>query len=776
MTSTSLNTKWLCWKFLLMCGLLLSSGLSVYAGTPHEHFEKKIRPLLVKHCYGCHSADADELGGKLALDTTEGIKAGGETGRLFVAKNVEESLIIQAIKYQGLEMPPEQPLSEAEIHEFEQWINKGGFVPETKAKIVAKDTPPTKSDHWSFQKEVMPELPNVKQPGWVKEPLDRFILSRMTSAGFSPAPRATPRILIRRLYLDLHGLLPSDAEITNYVKECEIDHQAATEKLVEKLLASPHFGERWGRHWLDVARYAESNGNDGLGRNHTFPHAWRYRDYVINAFNDDRPYNVFVTEQIAGDLLKSKDPELHDRQIIATGFLAMTAKPAKAMNNNFEMDVVADQLDVVGKGFLGLSIGCARCHDHKFDPIPTREYYAMAGFFTNCDTLWGPAANEKLTAPPTDLHVLKATPKNLPPKGFVETVLVIESATGIPKKVPKSKWAPGTPLAMGVKDKKKIQNCKINIKGNAKKTGGEVPRGFLTACSLECPDIKIDNKSSGRLQLAKWITHPQHPLTSRVFVNRVWLHLLGNGIVQTPDDFGVYGYKPTHPELLDYLSLCFKREGWSVKKLIRHIVLSSTYQQESQYAGVAVEKDPQNLYYARYLHHRMDAETIRDCMLQACGELDLDPRKGSLIQHRDILMNLAGNLHEPDNHRSIYLCYLRNSMPPELTAFDLPEFTSTVGKRSETTLPNQALYLFNNKFLLSLSESYARKTLLMEQNAEDRIRLAFLQIMQREPSAEELYEGLKLINQLTEIEKSSLKAWAGFTQGLLMTNEFRYVD
>ena len=696
---------------LFFCGAEFYTLAPVSADMPLEHFEKKIRPLLVKYCYECHSADAKKLGGKLRLDTVAGLKSGGETGQLFAPKNIEASLIIQAIRHEGLNMPPDKSLTEAEIHEFEQWINNGAILPEAGIPAIIIKSIPIQSDHWAFQHEIQPHLPEVNNQSWVKNPIDKFVLAKMTVSGMSPAGECTPRTLIRRLYADLLGLIPSITQITDFEKSCATNRDEATEKLVDQLLSSPHFGERWGRHWLDVARYAESNGNDGLGRNHTFPHAWRYRDYVINAFNIDLPYNEFIREQIAGDLLNSKDPQVHDRQLIATGFLALTAKPAAAMNDNFKMDVVADQLDVIGKGLLGLSIGCARCHDHKFDPIPTRDYYALAGIFTSTETLWGTAANENLTAPPTDLHILKATPPNMPPPGFVENVLLSESDTGIIKPVTKPKWPAGTPLAMGVRDRQIIANCKINIKGESKKTGEEVSRGFLSVCRLENQNDKFDEHSSGRLQLAEWIIHPEHPLTARVFVNRIWLHLMGNGIVRTPDDFGIYGEKPSHPELLDYLSIRFKQDGWSVKKMIRNIVLSNSYQQESLFTGDSYNKDPQNILYARFQDHRMDAETIRDCMLLVCGELELEPKKGSQIEHRDILMNLAGNLHQYDNHRSIYQCYLRNSLPPDLTVFDLPEFTSTVGRRTETTMPNQALYLLNNQFVINLSHTYAKNLL-----------------------------------------------------------------
>ncbi|MCA9059601.1 MAG: DUF1549 domain-containing protein, partial [Planctomycetaceae bacterium] len=336
--------------------------------------------------------------------------------------------------------------------------------------------------------------------------------------------------------------------------------------------------ERWGRHWLDVARYGESNGNDGLGRNPTFSSAWRYRDYVIDAFNRDLPYHRFLQEQIAGDLLSAESDAERDRLLTATGFLAIGSKPAKAMNDNFAMDVVNDQIDVISTGVMGLSVACARCHDHKHDPVSTRDYYALAGIFTSTETLWGAAANEALTAPTTPLHELKATSPLAAPSEEDQAIFTT-AAAGARNKPPQPKAGPAR--AMGVRDAKKIGNCKIHINGETKKQGEEVPRGVLTEIGAAEPATAIDDKHSGRLQLAEWLTSPTHPLTARVMVNRVWLHLFGQALVSTPDDFGRYGARPSHPELLDYLADQFVQDGWSIRRLIRTIVLSRTYQLSS---------------------------------------------------------------------------------------------------------------------------------------------------------------------------------------------------
>jgi len=766
---------------------LLGAALSAHGGeavTPgqREFFEKKIRPVLVSHCYECHAAGAKKIGGKLLLDSPTALRIGGESGSAIVAGKPQESLLLHALRYENdLEMPPEKPLPETVIADFARWIEMG--APDPREAVTAPEGTITErqykeGDLWSFTAPKKSPPPAVRESSWPRRVIDRFALATMEAQGLSPAADADARTLVRRLYFDLIGLPPTYAEVRLFEAAALVDREAAVEKLVDSLLASPHFGERWGRHWLDVARYGESNGNDGLSRNPSFPHAWRYRDYVIDAFNRDLPYDRFLTEQIAGDLLHSDSPAERDRHRIATGFLALGAKPAKAMNDNFEMDVVADQIEVIGTGLLGLSIGCARCHDHKFDPIPTRDYYAMAGFFTSSETLWGVAANEKLTAPPTDLHVLEAAPPVFPPYGFIETVLVIQSNTGIPLKQPPPKWPLGTPLAMGVRDRKEPADCKINLKGEAKKTGESVPRGFLSAVKTD-KTITPDPKTSGRLQLAEWLTSPDHPQTARVMVNRIWLHLFGEGIVRTPNDFGVYGEKPTHPALLDYLAVQFVDDGWSVKSMIRSIALSRTYQLGSSTLDAVTEEhpDPENRSLSYHSRRRLDAEALRDAMLRVSGRLDPRPAEGSLIRHRDILINLADNLHISSPHRSVYLCYLRNSPPPDLSAFDLPDFIGVTGRRDISIVPGHALFLFNNPFVLEQSAHFATRLLEADEPDEaHRITLAFQDALHRAPDPEERYRAAELIEETTRETGSAEKAWASLAQALFATNEFRYLD
>ena len=588
-----------------------------------------------------------------------------------------------------------------------------------------------------------------------------------------------------------------------FVAEYANDKKRTTENLVDKLLASPQFGERWGRHWLDVARYGESNGNDGLSRNPTFPHAWRYRDYVIQSFNDDVPYDRFITEQIAGDLLPAKTAAQKDRLLIATGFLALGSKPAKAMNNNFDMDIVNDQIDVVCRGVLGLSVACARCHDHKHDPIPTYDYYALAGVFKSTETMWGVAANEKLTAPPTPLHQLKSYSKINLPKQITKKLSTKKSEViqqekkpvskkkkqpAVKKKkkpAPKTSYPPGTPLAMGVRDRKKPEHCKINIKGESKKLGPVATRGFLEACGSDRENYPIAAKQSGRLQLAQWLMSSQNPQAARVIVNRIWLHLFGQAIVGTPDDFGVYGDRPTHPELLDHLATEMIRQKWSIKKMIRKIVLSRTYQLSSQGNQQANQIDPDNKWLCRHKRRRLDAESLRDGILLVSGQLNLKPGQGSVIQHMDILVNEAGSLHQPSNHRSIYLCMLRNSPPPELAAFDFPEGGKITGQRNMTTLPSQALFLLNSPFLVTQSQHFANVIFNSKQKTDAaRITMAYNRALARNPQRKEIKRAKQYLQTMnTELSRSNpdkkirmQKVWASFCQALLASNEFRYVE
>jgi len=772
----------------LACGLACAPLLAMEMSEPQRtFFETKIRPVLAKHCYECHAADSTKIGGKLLLDSPSEMITGGESGPALIAGDPEASLIIQALHYDGLEMPPKAPLPPAVIADFVQWIKMGAPDPRPASPTAAKPQPSTDpATLWAYQPPIPATPPPIRTADWPRSPIDAFILAKIEQAGRQPAADAAPASLLRRLHFDLIGLPPSAEEVDAFVaawSSAPSAHANATliQTVVDRLLQSPHFGERWGRHWLDVARYAESNGNDGLSRNPSFPHAWRYRDYVIQAFNADLPYDRFITEQIAGDLLPAATPQQKDHHLIATGFLALSAKPAKAMNDNFEMDVVADQIDVVGSGILGLTIACARCHDHKTDPISTREYYALAGIFKSTETLWGAAALQGLTAPQTPLHQLETLP-GVGPHPQLETVFASYKPRRSPAKASFSYPAEAA-LAMGVREAKTAADCQLNIGGESKKLGPAIPRGFLQAFAFSQLNVAIEPKQSGRLQLAQWLTHPDNPQTARVLVNRTWQHLFGHGLVRTPDDFGVFGEPPSHPELLDHLALTFIQQGWSIKKLIRQLVLTRTYQLTSN-APASHQQDPDNRLFARQTLRRLDAEALRDAMLTATGQLNPQPAQGSLIQARDVLINELGSLHQPSQHRSVYLLMLRNSMPPELTPFNLPDAVRVSGKRDQATLATQSLYLLNNPFVVQQAHHLAQRLLAQADSTDARIHLAYRSTLSRHPSPQEIQRSesfirevdLTLISDQPDEKPRTLAVWAAFSQALLASSELRYLD
>ncbi len=604
--------------------VLILSAVSVAAEpTPAqiEFFEKKIRPVLVTKCHACHSAKAKAIKGELLLDSRGGWAKGGESGPAVIPGNPAESLLIQAIRYDGLEMPPKEKLTDQQIADFTRWVKMGAPDPRTgqTASLIRREINIVEGrKFWAYQPPVASSPPVIEHREWPIDPIDHFILARIESAKLTPVADADRLTLVRRLYFDLVGLPPTPDQVDAFLNDSS---SRALESLVDQLLASPHFGERWGRHWLDVARFAESTG---MERNYTFPHAWRYRDYVIDAFNRDLPFDRFVTEQIAGDLLPAKTPADRNRLIIATGFLAMGPKSLNERNKEiFRMDIVDEQIDITTRAVLGLTVSCARCHDHKFDPFPTEDYYALAGIFRSTNTLFGTAKGQG-NRQPSGLVPLKAsetaakvkpkpadTPVATKPRparakqianltrqlreARAELKKAIAAIPGKGKKKKKNNKTlrpiririkqlnqklkranggkggpanakPTGPSAMGVRDAAPA-DCKVHLRGNVRTLGKTVPRGFLQVVHLDSAPT-IDAKQSGRLQLARWMAHSDNPLTARVMANRIWYHLTGRGLVSTVDNFGLMGQRPSHPELLDHLALRFVENGWSVKQLV----------------------------------------------------------------------------------------------------------------------------------------------------------------------------------------------------------------
>ncbi|MCX7665976.1 MAG: DUF1553 domain-containing protein [Gemmataceae bacterium] len=919
------------WTILTIAFLLLGTHRTTLA---NDFFEKKIRPILIEHCFQCHSAEAEKnkkLKGGLLLDSHEGVTKGGDSGPVIVTKNPAESLLLKSLKYQDdLKMPPKKKLPESVIADFEKWIAQG-LPGLPKAGAVKKNSAMTLEEgrnFWAYKPIQNPPVPMVQSP-WAKTDLDRFILAQLESKKLSPAPVADKATLIRRVYFDLLGYPPTLAQVDAFVND---PSPQAYEKLIDYLLASPQFGERWGRHWLDIARYAESVTLRGF----IFKEAWRYRDYVIDTFNQDVPFDRFIREQIAGDLLEAKDLAQKQRSLIATSFLVLG-------NTNFEeqdkkqlrMDFVDEQLDVITKGFLAQTVTCARCHDHKFDPIPTKDYYALAGILRNTKTMEHANVSNWIEVPlpvePEQEALLKkheaeiarlqdliaAEKKQVDPKTL--GVILVKDVKGIvlddtqakkvgewmhstsvkvyigegylhdknegkgektltfqPDSIPAGKYevrlaysagtnradsvpvtiasadgektvhvnmkqnppilgrfvslgehrfekdgqcyvvisnegtnghviadavvflpldkpqdkivenkpnadrlklletelkslidkGPKRPKTMGVLEEKVIEEAKIHIRGNVHNQGELVPRNFLQVTQPK--PVSFPKNQSGRKELADWIASADNPLTARVYVNRVWYWLFGEGLVRTVDNFGTTGEAPSHPELLDYLASQFLQQGWSTKKLIRQIMLSQTYQQSTTGNEATLKADPENRLFGRANRRRLDAECIRDAMLVISGKLD--PTRGGPTFPENLSSDYG---HKTSSlRRSIYLPMFRNALPDTLEVFDLADPSMVTGKRNVTTVAQQALYLMNHPFPLQQAQATAEKLLVENYPNEDaRIIAAYRLILGRLPNEKERGLAQKFLQG-----KEAKPAWTSLVHVLFATPDFRYVN
>ncbi|MCI0358532.1 MAG: PSD1 and planctomycete cytochrome C domain-containing protein, partial [Planctomycetaceae bacterium] len=701
-----------------------------------EFFETRVRPVLVQNCFNCHSANTNSKGG-LRVDDRNGLITGGGRGSAIVPGDVASSLLLRAVSYtdKDLKMPPEKQLSEDQIADLTKWIQDGAAWPAEKLPADLGQSEAEyarlRQSHWAWQPLKSPAPPTVQNEAWVRGDIDRFILAALEQKSLQPVGDADKVSLIRRVTFDLTGLPPTLAEVDAFLAD---ESAEAFTKVVDRLLSSAAYGERWGRHWLDVARYGESTGS---ARNLPYPHAWRYRDYVIDAFNADKPYDQFLREQIAGDLLPANSPREKTEQLVATGFLAIGVKD---VNQRFKvryiMDNVDEQIDTVSRAVLGLTVSCARCHDHKFDPTSTTDYYALAGIFRSTDLCAGlrnkmggggldyydstllvdinpnptgsAVSEEKIAAAKLafetarkEFQAIQGTPEGLEiqangrPKQFQFRQRMNKAQAEL---LALSDPAANGPVALGVRDAKSPADTEIRIRGEAEKLGPVVPRGYLSLISV--PDSRpINPQQSGRLELAYWLTSKQNPLPPRVMANRIWQHLFDQGLVKTVDNFGVTGDRPSHPELLDHLAGRFIAENWSVKKLVRQIVLSRAYQLSSEATDAQLAVDPANRLVWRHSPRRLEAEEIRDAMLAAAGQLDLtrpeaSPIKGfQVIELRNNGPEARGILETAAKspHRSIYLPLLRTLTPGSLAVFDFAEQGMVTGSRDATTVAPQAL-------------------------------------------------------------------------------------
>lgn len=813
-----------------------------------EFFENNIRPILVDHCYECHSAETDEPAGGLLLDTRDGIREGGETGPAVVPEDIAESLLISAIEYNDLEMPPDEKLDDEVIAQFREWIEMGAPDPRdgTEHESATMDEEPEPAQPlWSLQPPVAHTPPQATE--WARSPVDQFVLQRLTQADLSPARQADPAVLLRRLSFDLVGLPPEQQDLAALqAAATDARRDEFFRNYVDRLLASPQYGERWARHWLDVARYGESAGSS---RDVLMLYSWRYRDYVIDAFNADIAWPDFIRQQVAGDLLPADSDAQRRRNLVATGLLAIGSKSLNG--GNLALDIADDQIDVVSKAFMGLTVSCARCHDHKFDPVPTADYYALAGIFRNTQTFYGGSTRRpgtlrdrmKVYLPLSaefeqhvddvqkiDAQVAQLTKKLNPvkkrtqaiekrlPKDWKQLLEVMESEDGgnptsaeIPPDVrrqlnlyqktmaemqtlngqirsARQRLAdlPEPAFAFAVREAAKPRDFPIQIRGDRTKAGDVVPRGFLSC--VTGPEIdKIPAGESGRRQLAEWLADPSHPLTSRVIVNRVWQHLFGTGLVETSNNFGESGSRPTHPELLDYLALRFQGEHQgSLKSLIRELVLTAVYQQAVDGVARGWTTDPSNTLYWRANRRRLEAEAIRDAMLHAAGRLNLDRPEGSLVQQvgeGEVGRNINTRpLEQAFDHRSVYLPVIRGLLPEFLKVFDFPEPSNPAARRSVTNVPTQSLFLMNSPFVTAQAQAAATLVCRAADNTEQRLDLLWKRCLGRGPTAAEIKMACEFLadwnspDAADDQSPAGLKAWAALAQSVMGSAEFRFVD
>ena len=749
---------------VLWLGALTTSLLPCAAAEPTreqlEFFENKIRPVLSQSCYKCHSVNSEKVKGGLLLDSREATLRGGDNGPAIVPGDLEKSLLIKAVRYTDadLQMPPKKQLSDEQVADLEKWVQMGAPDPRS-ATTAQKNWKAASKEWWAWQPLTKPTVPEVKDKTWAQTPVDNFILAKLDTKGLTPNPIADKRTLIRRATFDLIGLPPTPEEVEAFIKDESPD---AFAKVVDRLLASPHYGERWGRHWLDVARYSDTKGMVRRQREDPrSPYAWTYRDYVIKSFNDDKPYNVFIIEQLAADKLPAT--KSNPTNLTALGFLTVGERFM-----GMQQDVLNDRIDVVTKGFLGLTVSCARCHDHKFDPIPTKDYYSLHGIFASTVEPMTETVIQKL--PNTDEYKdyykqrteLEAKREEIETKFQAarrtrdrDQIRILqreqrENAAAVAKL---EMTHPGAVVrAMAVQDAGRPKNSPVFIRGEAENKGEIVPRRFLEV--IAGATRQPFTNGSGRLELAHAIVNKNNPLTPRVMINRIWQHHFGAGFVPTPDDFGTMSEPPSHPELLDYLAARFQDEGWSIKKIHRLIMLSSVYQQTTTDNPRYAQIDPYNRLLWRANIQRLEFESLRDTLLAIGDSLD-----------RTLYGRPVDLERNPDStRRTVYGVVDRQDLLDAFVNFDFANPDMTNGKRYETSVPQQALFLMNSPVVIEQAKKLvAQDEFLTSTNSEDKIAFLYERIYQRQPKPEEIQLGLDFIAQMPLTEKPAEKSVANPT-------------
>jgi mono/diheme cytochrome c family protein len=774
-----------------------------------DFFEARVRPVLAANCLGCHGPQKQK--GGLRLDGRDAMLRGGDTGKVVIPGKPDQSRLIEAIRHDGdVQMPPKGKLKDDEIAALTEWVLSGAFWPEprrdagasrskseaaTSADAASRAQPSKELDRsfWSLQPVGNPTPPSVDDKSWFQSPIDRFILAELEKNGLAPAPPADKATLIRRASFDLTGLPPAPEEVDAFVEDSAPD---AFARLIDRLLASPHYGERWGRYWLDVARYGEDQAHSFQPR--LYPGGFYYRDWLVRALNRDMPYDRFILEQIAGDLIEGNgngtgfERGRLDR-LAALGFFA--CGPVY-YGDGKKLDQYADRIDTLTRGFLGLTVACARCHDHKYDPVPTTDYYALAGVFASTDYVEVPAApKDQVDAYNKAQAAIQAKEKEL-------TAFLRSEADKLKQKVPnnqlktiermlaaepkkklaglktelatlKNKAPAKYPVIHSLADASRPIDMAVLVRGNPDTPGPKVPRRFLAVLGGERAAFR---HGSGRLELARAIASADNPLTVRVMANRLWQHHFGRGLVATSSNFGVLGQRPSHAALLDWLAQRLVKSGWSLKTVHREIMLSSVYQQSSRFDSEGAAKDPDNTLLWRMSRRRLDVEAWRDAMLAVAGRLDR------------ALGGPSVNLDVPANHRrTLYAVISRHDLAWMLRLFDFPDPNISSGRRVETTVPLQQLFVLNSEFIISTAKAVATRlqtatSASQPSNDTARIHQAYQLLFGRLPTARELALGIDYLDSFARGragdagKQADLSRWDLYAQALLASNEFAFID
>jgi mono/diheme cytochrome c family protein len=756
--------------------LLLAASAALAQPQPGglEFYETKVRPILRANCAACHSQRNPSSG--LSLDSRDAILQGGNRGPAVNLADASESLLLQAVRKTGpLKMPPAGQLSGEQVAVLETWIASGLPAP----AVAATGRP--KSSHWAFQPPQKGPLPGA---AGVSHPVDRFILHRLNQAGLRPSPEADKQTLLRRVHLDLTGMPPAPEEIEAFLADKSPE---AYEKVVDKLLASPHYGERWGRHWLDLARYADTDGYTiDAPRD-----IWKYRDWVISAINRDMPFDQFVIEQMAGDLL----PNPTEDQLIATGFHRNTPSNYEGGIDfeQYRVEAVADRVATTGAAFLGLTLGCARCHDHKYDPVSQREFYQLFAFLNNVDEVDKEADRKYFNKPFLEIGteeekaVFAAWEKEV---YDIEAAIRLRedrvSGSGeddaelkaLREKLNKHRRArPKLVRTMIMRELPQPRVTYVHLGGDFTRRGIEVKPGVPAAL----PPLETNNPNPNRLDLARWLVSRKNPLTARVTVNRYWQHLFGRGIVETEDDFGTQGEKPSHPELLDWLAVEFMERGWSQKAMLRLIVTSATYKQDSAARPDAAAVDPRNRLLARQNRLRLEAEAIRDSALVASGLLTptvggpsvyppISPGANNVTQVKREWPTSEG----PDRYRrGMYTFFQRSAAHPALLVFDAPDATVACTRRVRSNTPLQALITLNDQAYIEFAEALSKRVLEARLDSDEaRIGSLWQLALARPATSEETQRVLRFVRARRDSAESEAGVWTAVARAVMNTDEF----